>query len=161
MAGKRKATTAATTTAATKKAKPTAVKKTPSKATESSTAANTDGLRVYGYKPCSTCRNALKWLTAHDIPHESIEITKTPPDVAELTAVSETLGRAAVLNMNGNVAKKIGKAKLEAMDDEEAFGRASKDGMLCKRPFLIGSHEGKVIHVTGFRVAEWEAAFDQ
>ncbi len=161
MALKRKRTTAATSVASKKKAKPEAAvrRTTKAKSDSSSTDEVVDGFRVYGYKPCSTCRNALKWLDARDIPHESIEITKTPPNAAEMASVAETLGRAAVLNMNGNSAKKIGKAKLEAMSDADAFARVSKDGMLCKRPFLIGTFGGKTIHLTGFKVAEWEAAF--
>jgi Spx/MgsR family transcriptional regulator len=43
-------------------------------------------LIVYGYKACSTCRNAWKWLADNKIPHEARDIISQPPSRAELKA---------------------------------------------------------------------------
>src|SRR4051794_36650772 len=43
-------------------------------------------LRVYHYPQCSTCKKALKWLAAHDVSVELIDIVQHPPTKRELRA---------------------------------------------------------------------------
>ena len=45
--------------------------------------------------------------------------------------------------------------RLGAMGDEEAFGLLENNGMLVKRPFVLGDGVGLV----GFDEAAWSAAF--
>jgi arsenate reductase len=40
--------------------------------------------RVYHYPPCSTCKKALKWLSAHDVDVELIDIVQKPPSKSQL-----------------------------------------------------------------------------
>ena len=40
--------------------------------------------RVYHYPQCSTCKKALKWLAAHDVSVELIDIVKHPPSKRDL-----------------------------------------------------------------------------
>src|SRR5215212_2757161 len=49
-------------------------------------------LKVYAYSGCSTCRNALKFLAEHEIPHEVVPIRETPPKPAELRRMLEHKG---------------------------------------------------------------------
>ena len=56
-------------------------------------------------------------------------------------------------NTSGLKYKAMGlKAKLPAMSEEEQLSLLATDGMLVKRPILVG--DGFVL--TGFRQAEWE-----
>src|SRR5262245_37327051 len=41
-------------------------------------------IKVYHYPACSTCRRALKWLDAHGLSHERVDIVASPPSRAEL-----------------------------------------------------------------------------
>lgn len=41
-------------------------------------------ISVYTYTQCSTCRDAVKWLRAHDIPFVEKPVRETPPSREEL-----------------------------------------------------------------------------
>ena len=49
-------------------------------------------LRVYTYEKCSTCRKAVSFLNAHNIPSEVIPIREHPPTIAELRAMLGHVG---------------------------------------------------------------------
>lgn len=83
------------------------------------------------------------------------EITETPPTISELKKMLKF--------MNGNIKKLFNSSgqlyrelklneKLENMSDEEAFDLLTKNGMLVKRPFLLGDKFGLV----GFKENEWD-----
>lgn len=113
-------------------------------------------LTVYAYQKCSTCRDALKWLTARGIPHEVKAIRETPPTVAELKKVlAETGGDIRKLfNTSGVDYRELGmKDKLPSMSEAEALELLSANGNLVKRPFALG--DGKAL--VGFREPEWAA----
>ena len=58
-------------------------------------------------------------------------------------------------NTSGLVYKELGlKDKLPAMSEEEQFALLATDGMLVKRPLLIGES----FALPGFKEAEWESA---
>lgn len=113
-------------------------------------------LTVYAYQKCSTCRDALKWLTARGIPHEVKAIRETPPTVAELkTALTATGGDIRKLfNTSGVDYRELGmKDKLPTLSEAEALGLLSASGNLVKRPFALG--DGKAL--VGFKESEWVA----
>ncbi len=59
------------------------------------------------------------------------------------------------VNTNGKKYKELGlKDTIDAMSDEALFTLLETDGMLVKRPILVG---GDMVLI-GFRQAEWEAA---
>ena len=113
----------------------------------------------YGYRNCSTSRDALKWLKARGIAVESREIRETPPTADELAFALKTLGgdRRKLLNTAGAEFRSMGlKDKLDALDDTEVFQLIQEHGNLCKRPFLIDQARGTVL--VGFHEATWQAA---
>jgi len=114
-------------------------------------------LRVYSYSGCSTCRNALKFLAAHGIPHEVLPIRETPPKPAELRQMLKHVGGEIrkVFNTSGLDYKAMNlKEKLPAMSTEEAIELLSTKGNLVKRPFVLGEGVGLV----GFKPDQWSAA---
>lgn len=59
------------------------------------------------------------------------------------------------MNTNGKKYKEMGlKDKIDGMSDEELFEVISGDGMLVKRPVLVGEE----FVLFGFKQAEWEEA---
>ncbi len=113
-------------------------------------------LTVYTYQNCSTCRDALKWLASHGIPHTVKPIRETPPSPVELkkalTALDGDLRK--LFNTSGKAYRALGlKDKLPAMTPADAISLLSENGNLVKRPFLIG--DGKAL--TGFKPAIWAA----
>ena len=113
-------------------------------------------LRVYAYSGCSTCRNALKFLTKHKISHEVLPIRETPPKPAELRQMLKHMGGEIrkLFNTSGLDYKAMGlKDRLPSMSTDDAIALLSTHGNLVKRPFVLGEGVGLV----GFKPDQWSA----
>ena len=108
------------------------------------------------YPKCSTCQKAKAWLEERSISYDLRDIKQNNPTVEELTAWYRKSGLPLkkFFNTSGLQYKALGlKEKLPAMSEDEQLALLATDGMLVKRPLLVG--EDCVL--TGFRAAEWEA----
>ncbi|MBE6040099.1 MAG: arsenate reductase family protein [Clostridiales bacterium] len=113
-------------------------------------------LKVYCYNKCSTCRKALKWLDDHSISYDLIDIKADHPDEKSLREYYAMSGLPLkrFFNTSGIPYRELGLSKkLPEMSEDEQFALLASDGMLVKRPMLIG--DGFVL--TGFKEDEWEA----
>ena len=109
------------------------------------------------YPKCSTCQKAKKWLDDHGIAYEDRHIKEQNPSAEELKAWHEKSGfpLKKFFNTSGLKYKSLGLVdKLADMSEEEQLKLLASDGMLVKRPLLVGDS----FVLTGFRAAEWEAA---
>ena len=108
------------------------------------------------YPKCSTCRKAKKWLDDHGIDYIDRHIVEDRPSADELASWQAASGLTVrrFFNTSGKLYRELGvKAKLDAgMSDEEAFALLSTDGMLVKRPIVVGED----FVLVGFREAAWE-----
>lgn len=112
-------------------------------------------LTVLCYEKCSTCKKALKWLDEHQIAYKTRPIKEEHPDAQELESWYQKSGLPLkrFFNTSGNLYKELGlKDKLPDMSEKEQLALLSTDGMLVKRPLVIGDD----VVLTGFREAEWE-----
>lgn len=112
-------------------------------------------LKFICYPKCTTCQKAKKWLDDNKIQYELRDIKLDSPTLSELTAwyAKSGLPIRKFFNTSGLLYKSLDlKNKLPHMTDEEMLQLLSTDGMLVKRPLLIG--EGFVL--TGFKQADWE-----
>lgn len=115
-------------------------------------------LKVYAYKGCSTCKNAIKWLKEKGIEHEELAIRETPPSIVELKKMlAARKGELrALFNTSGQDYREMGlKDTLPGMSEAEALKLLSENGNLVKRPFVID--EKKDIALNGFKQPEWDA----
>ena len=106
------------------------------------------------YPKCSTCQKAKKWLNEHDIEFTERHIVEENPSYEELKQWIEKSGLPIkkFFNTSGRLYKEMHlKDKLKDMSEEEQVKLLATDGMLVKRPLLVG--EDKVL--VGFREAEW------
>ena len=107
------------------------------------------------YPSCTTCKKAEKWLEERKIPVEKRHINEDNPTEAELRAWH---GRSGLplkrfFNTSGLKYKELELSRrLPDMPEAEQFALLASDGMLVKRPILVG--ESFVL--VGFREAEWE-----
>lgn len=111
-------------------------------------------LKVYCYNKCSTCKKALKWLEDHQVAHEVIDIKADHPDEAALREYYTLSGLPLkrFFNTSGIQYREMELSKrLPEMTEDEQFALLATDGMLVKRPLLVG--DGFVL--TGFREPEW------
>ena len=107
------------------------------------------------YPKCSTCQKAKKWLEANHIEFEDRHIVEQNPTEEELrTWIKESgLPLKRFFNTSGMKYRELGlKDKLPGMDEAEQLALLASDGMLVKRPILVGED----FVLTGFRPAEWE-----
>jgi arsenate reductase len=109
------------------------------------------------YPKCSTCRKAEEWLQEKGIPYETRHIQEMNPTAAELRTWKERSGLPLkrFFNTSGLKYRELDlKDRLPEMEEEEQFSLLASDGMLVRRPVLVG--EGFVL--VGFREKEWEEA---
>ena len=107
------------------------------------------------YPKCSTCQKAKKWLDEHNIKYTERHIVEVNPTYDEL---KEWYGMSGLslkrfFNTSGNIYKEMSlKDKLPSMSEDEQLALLATDGMLVKRPLVVG--DGFVL--TGFKEAEWK-----
>lgn len=112
-------------------------------------------ITVLCYKKCSTCQKALKWLEDNGIEYQERPIKEEHPDGEELREWYKKSGLPLkkFFNTSGNLYKEMSlKDKLPKMSVEEQLALLATDGMLVKRPLVVG--DGVVL--TGFKEAEWK-----
>ncbi|MDH3974084.1 MAG: arsenate reductase family protein [Deltaproteobacteria bacterium] len=111
-------------------------------------------IKVYEYNKCSTCRKAIKFLDAHNIPYETLPIVEQAPTKKELHKMLTFYGGdiTKLFNTSGVVYREMGLGKkIKSMDTNEAIHLLSSRGKLVKRPFMISELFGLV----GFKEEEW------
>ena len=110
---------------------------------------------VLVYHKCSTCQKALKWLDEHKIFFEERPIIEENPTYEELKEWYEKSGMPLkkFFNTSGMLYKQMNlKDKLPEMSEDEQLKLLATDGMLVKRPLVVGED----FVLTGFREKEWE-----
>ena len=108
------------------------------------------------YPKCTTCQKAQKWLDENGISYTFREIKMENPTYNELTAWHERSGLPLkkFFNTSGLLYKSMGlKDKLPQMSEDEMLKRLAEEGMLVKRPLLVGND----FVLVGFKGAEWES----
>lgn len=106
------------------------------------------------YPKCTTCRRAKKYLEEHGVSFEDRHIVEDNPTKEELAEWIKRSGYPVrkFFNTSGMKYRELGlKDKLDDMSDEEKIELLASDGMLVKRPLLIG--EDRIL--VGFREKEW------
>ena len=107
------------------------------------------------YPKCSTCQKAKAWLQERGVAFDERDIKQDNPTEQELRAWHEKSGLPLkrFFNTSGLQYKALGlKDKLPAMTEDEQYALLATDGMLVKRPLLVGED----FALPGFKVIEWE-----
>ena len=107
------------------------------------------------YPKCTTCRKARKWLDENKIAYEFRDIKTNHPTLEELAAWHRASGLPLrkFFNTSGLLYKSMDlKNKLPAMSEADMLKLLSTDGMLVKRPLLVGAD----FVLVGFKEADWK-----
>ncbi len=108
------------------------------------------------YPKCTTCQKARKWLEGRGTAFTARHIKEDAPTLEELQI---WYGRSGLplkkfFNTSGLKYKELGlKDKLPGMGEAEQLALLASDGMLVKRPILVGDD----FVLVGFRENEWAA----
>ena len=109
------------------------------------------------YPKCSTCKKAKKWLEDKGIVFEDRHIVENNPTAEELREWIKKSGLdiKRFFNTSGMKYRDLGlKDKLADMEEEEKLTLLSSDGMLVKRPLVVGDN----VVLVGFKEKEWGEA---
>ncbi len=107
------------------------------------------------YPKCTTCQKAKKWLDDSRIEYTDRHIVENNPTYDELKKWFEKsdLPIKKFFNTSGLLYKSMNlREKLPEMTEDEMLRLLATNGMLVKRPLVIG--DGFVL--TGFKEKEWE-----
>lgn len=110
---------------------------------------------VLVYRKCSTCQKALKWLEEHQVEFEERPIVEKNPTYEELKEWHKKSGLPLkrFFNTSGLLYKDMNlKDKLPDMTEEDQLKLLATNGMLVKRPLVVGED----FVLTGFKEKEWE-----
>ena len=111
-------------------------------------------LKFICYPKCTTCQKAQKWLDDNGIKYEFRDIKLDNPTLDELTGWYKKSGLPLkkFFNTSGLLYKSLDlKNKLPTMSENEMLELLASDGMLVKRPLLVGDD----FVLVGFKDTEW------
>lgn len=111
-------------------------------------------MKVYCYPKCSTCKKALAWLDEKGVKYELFDIKAENPNAEQLAGWYEMSGLPLkkFFNTSGMIYREMELSKkLPAMGEKEQIALLASDGMLVKRPLVIGDD----FVLTGFKETEW------
>lgn len=106
------------------------------------------------YPKCSTCQKAKKWLDERNINYTERHIVENNPSYDELKAWYQMSGLPLkkFFNTSGLLYKEMQlKDKLATMSEEEQLKLLATNGMLVKRPVIVGEN----LVLLGFKEDEW------
>ncbi len=116
-------------------------------------------LKFICYSKCTTCQKAKKWLDEKGINYEMRDIKTENPTFEELEKWYALSGQPLkkFFNTSGLLYKSMAlKDKLPLMSEKKMLSLLATDGMLVKRPMLVGED----FVLTGFREKEWADKID-
>lgn len=106
------------------------------------------------YPKCTTCKKAKAWLESRGVSFDDRNIKEQNPTEGELRRWHTLSGLPLrkLFNTSGLQYKALGlKDKLPTMSEDEQFALLASDGMLVKRPVLVGGD----FAFFGFKEADW------
>lgn len=107
------------------------------------------------YPKCTTCQKAKKWLSDNSISYTERNIKEQNPTETELREWHKMSGLPLkrFFNTSGLLYKSLELSKrLPTMSEDEQFSLLATDGMLVKRPIVVGDD----FVLVGFKENEWE-----
>ena len=107
------------------------------------------------YPKCTTCQRAKKWLNDHQVSYTDRHIVEDTPTYSELANWHERsrLDIKKFFNTSGMKYRELGLSnKLNTMSLTGQLSLLATDGMLIKRPIIVGDD----FVMVGFKETEWE-----
>jgi arsenate reductase len=112
-------------------------------------------LQFICYTKCTTCQKAKKWLEENQISFSERPIKEQNPTFEELSdwlkksklPVKRLFNTSGLLYRDQNI-----KEKIDKLSEEELLHILASDGMMVKRPILIGEE----FVLFGFKENEWK-----
>ena len=107
------------------------------------------------YPRCSTSNKAKKWLDDHDVKYEARHMVDNNPTYEELKKWYKDSGLPLknFFNTSGMLYRELSlKEKLPTMSEDEQLKLLATNGMLVKRPIVVGAD----FVLVGFKEKQWQ-----
>ena len=107
------------------------------------------------YPKCTTCQKAQQWLDGNNVKYTLRDIKLDNPNIRELLEWHKKSGLPLkkFFNTSGLLYKSLAlKEKIPDMTEDEMLQLLASDGMLVKRPLIIGEN----FVLVGFKETEWQ-----
>lgn len=107
------------------------------------------------YPKCTTCQKAKKYLDSNNVSYTDKHIVTDTPTYDELKEIIKISGLPVnkFFNTSGLLYRSMNlKEELKSCSDDEKIKLLSSNGMLIKRPILVG----KSTVLVGFKEDEWK-----
>lgn len=99
---------------------------------------------LIGYKSCSTCKKAEKFLEEKNISYKFQDVKEEKPEKDQIKDLYEKSGLdiKKFFNTSGQIYRKLNlKDKLKDMSEDEKLDLLASDGMLLKRPIMVNEDD--------------------
>lgn len=113
-------------------------------------------IKLIWYPKCTTCQKAKKWLDDNQVEYAPRDIKLEQPTYEELKQWHSESGLPLkkFFNTSGLLYRSMDlKNKLPTMTEDEMLQLLATDGMLVKRPLLVGDD----FVLTGFKETDWNS----
>lgn len=117
-------------------------------------------ITFYGYKKCSTCRNAEKALVQAGVEYHFIDITEKSPSAETLKDAAKQAGLPLLklFNTSGVQYQELGlKDKVGSMSEAQILKLLSSNGRLVKRPLVTDGKKSTV----GFKAEDFSKTWSR
>lgn len=107
------------------------------------------------YPKCGTCQKAKKWLDGNAVDYIDRHIVEMNPCAEELKEWHKRSGLELkkFFNTSGQIYRQNNiKDQLKTMSEEDQYNLLASNGMLVKRPIIVGDD----FVLVGFKEKEWE-----
>lgn len=92
---------------------------------------------LYGLKNCDSCRQASRWLKAHQHDHVFHDLRKDGLDPGLLASWAEQLGWEQLMNRQSATWRGLPEAERSGLDHTRALALMLSHPALIKRPLLV------------------------
>lgn len=117
-------------------------------------------MEFINYSKCSTCKKAKAYLDKYNISYIDRQIKENNPTFNEIKKWIDKydINIKKLFNTSGILYREMNlKDKLNNMTEDEMISTLASDGMLVKRPILVGED----IILIGFKEKEWNEYFSK
>ena len=110
-------------------------------------------LQLFGLKNCDTCKKAMKWRDAEDVPFVFVDIRLETPGADTLQSWIEDVGGDLLINRRSTTWRELSDATRQKVTGGDAVPTLLEHPTLIKRPVLVGAGPTRV----GFDPKVWSS----
>ncbi len=113
-------------------------------------------LTVYGLRSCDTCREALKYLEEHGVPHAFHDVRADGLDIETLERWADHVGWETLLNRRSLTWRKLPEVDRRDINKAKALSAMIDYPTLVKRP-IFETADSVAVGLSGDRLADYVA----